>query len=397
MSTKWILYSIAVLLFVTTSSTLSVVQRVIQPELLATVIVNEFLMMSVGAIKAFTSILMSITLNGIRSRKIVSKIIKVDRGLLIDPINTYRSTFIFTLVQVVAVYSYILILFTYDTWVWTNAMDNMSAMYLISGYPHRIINIATVLQFCDLVLLLRSRLKALNARLSFVLRNFEESGTGIILSNNASSKKPEIPTVVGSKIFRASEIKSGKIVPFVQSPRIFNRLQTPSLKISERSTIHSLRELYDDLCDINVLINSTFGLQLLLELGVTTIELTSSLYLTLATLLRIQTVAINFIGQFTSLMLAWLLEYSFKLVSVTAPCQSAGNEVETTAVLVQKLLLVRRFDDETMAELQLFSQQLLQRKMKFTAFGFLNLDYSLLFTIIGGVTTYLVIAMQYKK
>jgi hypothetical protein len=63
-------------------------------------------------------------------------------------------------------------------------------------------------------------------------------------------------------------------------------------------------------------------------------------------------------------------------------------------MLVQKLLLAG-FDQSTTAELQLFSQQLLNRKMNFTAFGFLTLHYSLLLTIIGGVITYVVIAMQY--
>jgi gustatory receptor len=96
-------------------------------------------------------------------------------------------------------------------------------------------------------------------------------------------------------------------------------------------------------------------------------------------------------------MTAWLLQYAFKLISITAPCQSATTEAENTAVLVQKLLLVQHFDQDTVTELRLFSQQLLQRKMKFTAFGFLSLDYSLLFTILGGVTTYLVVAMQYRN
>jgi gustatory receptor len=55
------------------------------------------------------------------------------------------------------------------------------------------------------------------------------------------------------------------------------------------------------------------------------------------------------------------------------------------------------FDQNTMAELQLFSQQLLHRKMNFTAFGFLKLDYSLLLTIIGGSITYEVIVLQFSK
>jgi gustatory receptor len=138
-----------------------------------------------------------------------------------------------------------------------------------------------------------------------------------------------------------------------------------------------------------------YGLQLLLELGTTTSELTLSSHLVLVTIFGIQRVENNSMSQFISLMSAWLFLYFFKLISITAPCQSATNEVENTATLVQKLLLVQHFDQNTVAELQLFSLQLLQRKVKFTAFGFLSLDYSLLFSIIGGVTTFIVIAMQF--
>jgi gustatory receptor len=138
-----------------------------------------------------------------------------------------------------------------------------------------------------------------------------------------------------------------------------------------------------------------YGFQLLLGLGVSTMELTSSLHFILATILGIKNLGIDSTGHIIILMTAWLLLTSFKLISITVPCQSATTEAENTAVLVQKLLLVRHFDQETVTELRLFSQQLLQRKIKFTAFGFLSLDYSLLFAIFGGVTTYLVVAMQY--
>jgi gustatory receptor len=137
-----------------------------------------------------------------------------------------------------------------------------------------------------------------------------------------------------------------------------------------------------------------YGFQILLALGVTTAELTLSSYLMLETILGILAVDPDTTGTFIFLMTGWLLLYAFKLIFITAPCQSATNEVENTVMLVQKLLLAG-FDQSTMAELQLFSQQLLNRKMNFTAFGFLTLDYSLLLTIIGGVITYVVIAMQY--
>jgi hypothetical protein len=95
-------------------------------------------------------------------------------------------------------------------------------------------------------------------------------------------------------------------------------------------------------------------------------------------------------------MAAWLLLYVFKLISITAPCQSATSEVEKTVMLVQKLMLAG-FDQNTMAELQLFSEKLLHRKMNFTAFGFLELDYSLLLTVVGGFITYMVIVIQFIK
>jgi hypothetical protein len=116
----------------------------------------------------------------------------------------------------------------------------------------------------------------------------------------------------------------------------------------------------------------------------------------LATIVGIHAVDAANAGRFICLIAAWQLLHSFKLIGVTVPCQFATSEVKNTVVLVQKLLLAE-FDQNTMEELQLFSQQLLHRKMNFTAFGFLKHDCSLLLTIYGGVITYVVIAMQFSK
>jgi gustatory receptor len=124
-------------------------------------------------------------------------------------------------------------------------------------------------------------------------------------------------------------------------------------------------------------------------------ELTTALHLILATILGTQNLGMVTIGHIFSDETAWLFLTSFKLISIIAPCQSATTEAENTDVLVQKLMFVRHFDQDTVTELRIFSQQLLQRKLKSTAFDFLSLDYSLLFTILGGVTTYLVVAIQY--
>jgi hypothetical protein len=391
----WLLYTVVVLISVLSCSIICIVQRVKQSGLLRAVVVNEFLMMFLGGLTAVSSILISITRNNVKSRNIVSKVIKIDKELLDDSSKTYTKTIIFTLIQVILFYSYVAVLFTYDTLVWTTAVDKVSVWYCVTGYPHRFVNLETVVEFSDLVLLLISRLKSLNSRLSVLLRGSNETYTNTVAFTTASCH-PVPMSFVRDNAIRVSEINRGKIVPFIESPQSVNRHRLLRFEISQWRNIRRARELYDDLCDISLLINSMYSFQILLELGVTTAELTLTAYLMFATILGILAVDPDTTVRFICLMISWLLLYAFKLISITAPCQSATGEVENTVVLVQKLLLAG-FDQNTNAELQLFSQQLLHRKINFTAFGFLKLDYSLLLTIIGGFITYVVIAIQFSK
>jgi len=62
--------------------------------------------------------------------------------------------------------------------------------------------------------------------------------------------------------------------------------------------IRSARELYDDLCDISLLINSMYVFQILLELGVITVELPLLSYLMLAKILGINSVEADKRGRF---------------------------------------------------------------------------------------------------
>jgi hypothetical protein len=391
----WLLYTVVILITVFSCSIICTVQRVKQPGLPVAVVVNEFLMIFLGALTAFSSILISITRNVVKSKKMVSKINKIDEELLNDSSTTYTKIFFFTLIQVIFVYSYATVLFTYDTLVWTKAVNKVSVWYFISGYPHRFVNLEIIVEFCDLVLLLISRLKSLNTRLYFILRSSNETYTSAFVLT--TTLRHSVPTsFVRENEVHVPEIKRDKIVPFLESPQSVSRHRSLRFEIPQQRNIRSARELYDDLCDISVLINSMYGFQVLLELGVTTVELTLSSYLMLATIMGIIPVDTNTTGKFICLMAAWLLLYALKLISITAPCQSAAIEAENTVMLVQKLLLAG-LDQNTTAELQLFSQQLLHRKMNFTAFGFMKLDYALLLTIIGGVITYVVIAMQYNK
>ncbi|XP_039282308.1 putative gustatory receptor 28a isoform X3 [Nilaparvata lugens] len=47
-------------------------------------------------------------------------------------------------------------------------------------------------------------------------------------------------------------------------------------------------------------------------------------------------------------------------------------------------------------ELMIFSQQILHQKITFTAAGFFVIDFTLINNVIGAVTTYLVILIQFQ-
>lgn len=65
-----------------------------------------------------------------------------------------------------------------------------------------------------------------------------------------------------------------------------------------------------------------------------------------------------------------------------------------TALVLHKM----DFDVENRQQvlfMEQFSLQLLNQKIHFTAFGFFTIDYSLLFTIIAAITTYLIVLIQF--
>ncbi|EAT36880.1 AAEL011073-PA, partial [Aedes aegypti] len=72
------------------------------------------------------------------------------------------------------------------------------------------------------------------------------------------------------------------------------------------------------------------------------------------------------------------------------------HENKQIAVNVHKLINVNNYDDELTKQLTNLSLQMTHRKVAFTAYGFFKLDFTLLFTLVGAATTYLVILVQFS-
>jgi hypothetical protein len=92
----------------------------------------------------------------------------------------------------------------------------------------------------------------------------------------------------------------------------------------------------------------------------------------------------------------WALTQFFLLFCVTGCCNAASGEANSSAVVLQKLLLTELHPD-TAEEVQLFLLQVSNRKVKFKAWDFFTINYATLCSIVGGITTLLVIFFQIQN
>nr|CAD7404171.1 unnamed protein product [Timema cristinae] len=137
------------------------------------------------------------------------------------------------------------------------------------------------------------------------------------------------------------------------------------LHVNAAEIIRQLRKLHTVLCDNSELINSAYSFQILICATQHFIGITFIIYSIFVHALNyetslIESVAWNLITSY------WLLWDSLVIIAVAASCTLTTNQANMTGVIVHKLL--NEVEDERIkAELELFSLQLLHRKVQFNA------------------------------
>ncbi|XP_039282305.1 putative gustatory receptor 28b isoform X1 [Nilaparvata lugens] len=158
-----------------------------------------------------------------------------------------------------------------------------------------------------------------------------------------------------------------------------------------------MKEIHRYLSELCTEINSYYATQLLLCFLLKLLSITLSLYylssfkvqdlhLTLEGLARLYPV-INKGFVFASNLL--------QLVLIVFACVKTTEEASFTGILVHGLLN-SDLQPRMRKELMIFSQQILHQKITFTAAGFFVIDFTLINNVIGAVTTYLVILIQFQ-
>lgn len=178
--------------------------------------------------------------------------------------------------------------------------------------------------------------------------------------------------------------------------------QTSEATVPHRGTVQLnrvvvLQEDHLHLYDAVQLLNSAYGFQILFCLAFLFIQLildyNTAIDLVVKVLSQKAGLATD-IQECSALCYAVLT--SVVVTYVTVSCHLASEEANRTGHLIHTLLLKPDLSRDVILQLQLFSSQVSNLRVKFTTCGFFTIDASLLCGIGGVVCTYLIILYQFR-
>jgi gustatory receptor len=190
--------------------------------------------------------------------------------------------------------------------------------------------------------------------------------------------------------------------PMMQSYFLHTEITIPTHNQlpDEASRIYTLRQAFSDLYDMSEVINKIYGHQILFEIAYNFVSLVSYLYYALELLTNAKKAGDRNARDESSIVLevgsslCWVAQNMVRALAITASCFGASDEARRSGIVVHKLLLRPRLRADAVAELQLFSSQLMANRVEFTAAGFFTVNLSLVYSMVGAATTYIIILIQ---
>lgn len=227
------------------------------------------------------------------------------------------------------------------------------------------VNIVMVLQYVNLVRMVSERYKYINNR----IKEYSETESTVSTS---------------LKIYRIST----SVNTFSNEKCDLPNLTSPRVK-SELCGIPILRLAYIDLYDTVTLINSRFGISILLLIVSLVIVCVTAFYCGLYSFGSFSDTHLkDFMLVFSTLWYA--IPFAWLIVS----CDSTMQEANRGIIYIQRTTACPNMRYRTLLQLQTLANQLRDMRVEFTACGFFVLNLSLLGTIACGILTYILIMIQ---
>ncbi|KAJ9599882.1 hypothetical protein L9F63_009829, partial [Diploptera punctata] len=328
-------------------------------------------------ISSLCSTVFGLLLPGIIYSKKLINIIKTinefDAEFLLNQNANYKKASNFIKLEIIIFCTTYGSLCLYHIWVYQSS-DTLNQHFGIN-YVLYLINFAVIIQIGNLVYYIQQRLAILNKRIT----NYNE--TSKCNSN-----------ILQSNRFFNVRFKNSKIY---QSNKECNTCR--NIRLAENgenmSNIRTLRKHQSSLRDLTDLVNEVYGFQILLEFIAAFIDTTGNLYCLLQCF-NSKEVKVVGGGHFYVMKIGWTIAIMLKVLFVTVLCHKTSEEGSKTVSHLQRLLLSLPTDAASTMEIHLFSQQVISRPFRFTAFGLFDVDRSALCSFFGAIITYLIVLLQ---
>jgi hypothetical protein len=138
------------------------------------------------------------------------------------------------------------------------------------------------------------------------------------------------------------------------------------------------------------LINSMYGYMLLHESTAYAICITAEGYYLLSFLIALYKAEdpLEQPGEYLPLFL-WTISYLSRLFTICLACQRVSNEVRRIVNQIERLKLQPDLSDDVSNQLRIFSKQLQECKIEFSACGFFDINLSHFCAVVLTSTTYI--------
>ncbi|XP_031343124.1 putative gustatory receptor 28a [Photinus pyralis] len=261
----------------------------------------------------------------------------------------------------------IVVQFIVFIWIWLRReMDEdvlLTLLNLVIILPFLLLTHLTELQYVQYIHLLKYRYAILNEHLEVLYRE-HKTREGWILTTNSD---PDVT----KGILKSAETISNPI-------SVVEKVVTIHLKLSDAAN----------------LINTSFSVQLLFRITIAFTSIVAALY----------TIGVNFSStedeqetldvdvQFT----AWAASSAFELFLIVWIASSTCEEANKCPRLMHKIRNATK-NSQLQDTIEMYSLQMYHNRLQLYVCGLFPLDYTLLHTIVAGVTTYLVILIQFRS
>jgi hypothetical protein len=278
----------------------------------------------------------------------------------------------------------------YDSYVWSKNVDIICC--ITKRYVY-IITLTAIMLYCKMVQMIINRLSAIQEVLSSTLYNrLSETDMSCVLSHEGPSGNKQVSNM-------ASRIMQVTSFDIPNSPVTRNRM-TANLKsplFTETHTILSLRRIYNGIYECTRILNFIFGLPVLLDIFRIVTSLISGSYSVVRLFNEpVEAVTSLDVSDFIISRITWMLTFLGTIMCLTVMCGRAVSITKDIAHGVQTFLLQNPLMSEEVEQLMLFSQQISNNGIVFTAAGFFVIDLSLLCTFLTSAITYVIILIQFK-